>query len=105
MRKPPRKKARVSPRKAPARKGLMSLCGGMSAAECEKALEHIYEFINSCDLKADLGAEIKRHLDSCRGCFTRFEFEQKLVARLKEAGCCSCPETLKARVLTILKEF
>lgn len=105
MPKPPRGHS-APRRKSSTRKKAVSPCGGLSASECEKLLEHVYELMNSCDIKKSLAAEIQRHLDTCRSCFTRFEFEKKLMARLKEAcGCCSCPETLTLRVKALIKSF
>lgn len=74
-------------------------------SKCNEVLDHIYEYLNNHDLTPELGDEIKRHLDDCRGCFTRFEFEQRLLLRFKSAGCCSCPDSLKKRIKNLLDSF
>lgn len=105
MPKPPKRRSARSG-KSSIRKKMVSPCGGLSASECDKLLEHVYELMNSCDIKKSVAANIQRHIDMCRSCFTRFQFEKKLLARLKEAcGCCSCPETLTLRVKALIKSF
>lgn len=72
---------------------------------CDDILIHLYEYINTHDVPPDFNEEIRRHLELCRSCFGKFEFEQKLLARLKEAGGCACPETLKAKIKTIVEMY
>ena len=73
---------------------------------CNDVLEHLYEYLNCHDLTGDQETMIRRHLDECRHCFSRFQFERLLLDRIKKKGCCcSCPETLKNKVKDILKHF
>ena len=74
-------------------------------SKCNEVLNHIYEYLNNHDVTPELSGEIKQHLDACRCCFDRYEFEQKLLARLKQAGCCSCPDGLKQKIKTIMDAF
>ena len=73
--------------------------------QCEAILDHIYEFILQHDITFELKDEIERHLELCRGCFTRYEFEQKLLARLKASSSCQPPESLKIKVQKITEKF
>ncbi len=72
---------------------------------CDDIFEHIYEFINTKDMTAEMEAEIRVHLQMCRKCYTHFEFERLLIQRFRDAGCPSCPETLKHRIKDILDRF
>lgn len=86
----PRKKASAGP------------CG---SSPCEEVLNHLYEYVNRHDLTPDLDKQIHDHLDLCRGCFTRFEFEQRLLERLKKAGDCCCPKSLIKKIKALVKNF
>jgi anti-sigma factor (TIGR02949 family) len=72
---------------------------------CEEALLHLFEYINRCDLTADDAEHIRRHIEACRPCWDRFEFEKVVIERLKTAGSCKCPATLVKRVLSIFKGY
>jgi mycothiol system anti-sigma-R factor len=71
---------------------------------CREALAKIYEFLDRED-SAPL-SEIEKHLDRCRHCWDRFEFEKKLKALVKKS-CCKevCPDTLKRRVKALLEKY
>lgn len=74
----------------------------MTDPNCEKILDHAYEFLNRKDVTPAEEAAFRRHLIDCPPCGDSFDFEKKLLERLKAAGCCSCPDRLKARVRTLL---
>lgn len=73
--------------------------------ECQKAVARLYEFLNSHDITVDQEAELRRHLDLCRGCFDRFEFERLLIVRFKTAGVCKCPESLRKKIEALVESF
>lgn len=50
--------------------------------DCEQALEHIFELIDH-ELKGEEHEAMQHHLDACRSCFSRVEFERRLKAKLK----------------------
>lgn len=71
---------------------------------CKEALEKIYEFLDKDD-SAPLSA-IEQHLDWCRPCWDRFEFEKRLIERIKKS--ChkeSCTEKLKNRIQSLLEKY
>ncbi|GIX27774.1 MAG: hypothetical protein KatS3mg123_1655 [Burkholderiales bacterium] len=39
---------------------------------CEEVLRHLFAYIDQ-ELDAEASAEIERHLELCRGCFSRVE--------------------------------
>jgi len=73
--------------------------------DCHDILDHLYEYINAHDITPQLSGEIKKHLEMCRACFTRYEFEQKLLEHLKRASGCSCPDSLKKKIKILVDQF
>lgn len=51
--------------------------------DCEEAVRRLAAFLDH-ELDADESAEVKRHLDTCRSCFSRAEFERRLRERIRE---------------------
>lgn len=77
----------------------------MTDHECDKILDHAYEFLNRRDVTPAEDAAFRKHLNDCPPCGDKFEFERKLLLRLKAAGGCQCPEGLKARVKSLLERM
>lgn len=71
---------------------------------CEEALKRLLEFLDQ-ELRAASRREVQHHLDRCKSCFSRAEFEQRLKARLRDAGQQSVPNTLEERITSLLKRF
>lgn len=78
----------------------------MSSRElsCEEVIERLFDFL---DHRLDGGQSdaIQRHLERCRECFTRAEFERRLRERVAEAGTERAPEHLRRRIRTVIDEF
>ena len=72
---------------------------------CRESLKKLYEFLDG-DLEKVSRREMKKHLDRCRHCWDRIEFEKKLKALLKKS-CCKecCPDTLRLRIEALLKKY
>lgn len=51
--------------------------------DCEEAVRRLAAFLDH-ELDPDESAEVKRHLDTCRSCFSRAEFERRLRERIRE---------------------
>ena len=71
---------------------------------CKEALEKIYEFLDK-DGSVPV-SEIEKHLDCCRHCWDRFEFEKRLKERIK-SSCCkeSCTESLRIRIKALFQKY
>lgn len=71
---------------------------------CEEVIERLFDFL---DHRLDGGQDdaIHRHLERCRECFSRAEFERRLRERVAEAGTEQAPERLRRRIRTVLDEF
>jgi anti-sigma factor (TIGR02949 family) len=48
--------------------------------DCEEALRRLAEYLDS-ELSAESRTEIEHHLERCRSCFSRVEFERRLKAQ------------------------
>jgi anti-sigma factor (TIGR02949 family) len=74
------------------------------AMTCEEVLKHLIDYLDR-ETDTHTAAEIQGHLEECRGCFSRAEFERKLKAYLREAGSSTAPERLRARINEVIKKF
>lgn len=72
--------------------------------KCEDVLRELLAYLDR-EVDAPTSALIDRHLEACRGCFTRAVFERKLKARLRAAADKPAPARLRARVKDILDKF
>jgi len=71
---------------------------------CEEALQHLYEHLDHA-LAATDAAEVEHHLETCRACFSRAEFEKRLKERLAAIGRERAPGALQKRVRDLLRRF
>lgn len=71
---------------------------------CEEVIEKLLEYLDR-ELDATAQLEIERHLETCRGCFSRAEFERRLRARVAEAGKVKAPESLRRRVRALVARY
>ena len=54
----------------------------MPPIDCEQALARIFELIDH-ELKSEEREAMQHHMDTCKSCFSRVEFERRLKAKLK----------------------
>jgi anti-sigma factor (TIGR02949 family) len=71
---------------------------------CEEVVEHLFEYLDR-EIEHAKSAEIERHLERCRECFSRAEFERQLRAMVREAAEMSAPPRLRQRVKRLLDRF
>lgn len=71
---------------------------------CEEVVEQLFTFLDK-ELDDASSAEIQRHLDRCRECFTRAEFESRLRAKVREAAAATAPEHLHRRIRRMLDQL
>lgn len=75
----------------------------MSEVNCREAMAKLHEYLKQ-ELTADLAAEVRRHLEHCRPCFSHARFEQNFLAMVESCGRKqTCPEKLRAKILAALK--
>ena len=72
--------------------------------KCEDVLRELLAYLDR-EVDGHTAVLIDRHLEACRGCFTRAVFERKLKAHLRAAADKPAPARLRARVKDILEKF
>jgi anti-sigma factor (TIGR02949 family) len=71
---------------------------------CEEALRLLAAFLDG-DLRPGTRESIERHLDMCRSCFSRAEFERRLKGELGRLGREEISPTFERRVRQLLASF
>jgi anti-sigma factor (TIGR02949 family) len=71
---------------------------------CEDVIGKLLDYLDR-ELDADTQHDIERHLETCRGCFSRAEFERRLKARVTEAGAAKAPDSLRRRVRQLIGRY
>lgn len=75
-----------------------------SKMTCVEVLEHLVAYLDR-ETDAQTLTEIEWHLEECRGCFSRAEFERKLKAYLRESSSSMAPERLRTRIKGLIDKF
>jgi anti-sigma factor (TIGR02949 family) len=71
---------------------------------CEEALKRVFDYIDD-HLKDTSRDEFERHIEVCRHCFDRVEFEKLLKSRLNALRFEQSSERLRERVSHIIDTF
>jgi anti-sigma factor (TIGR02949 family) len=70
--------------------------------DCEQALQHIFELIDH-ELAGAEREAMQQHLDTCRSCFSRVEFERRLKAKFKSLRAAEPGGRARGRIEKLLK--
>jgi anti-sigma factor (TIGR02949 family) len=71
--------------------------------DCRHAAARLQDYLKQ-ELTPELTAEMRAHLERCRPCFAHARFEQRFLLMLESrARKCGCPETLRARIVSLLR--
>jgi anti-sigma factor (TIGR02949 family) len=71
---------------------------------CEEALRFLAAFLDG-ELEPTHEADVESHLATCRSCWSRAEFERQLKGRVASLREEPVPQTLEARVISLLGKF
>ncbi|MCX8114137.1 MAG: zf-HC2 domain-containing protein [Burkholderiaceae bacterium] len=71
---------------------------------CEDVLKHLVAYLDR-EIDAEVAADIERHLEECRGCFSRAQFERRLKAQVRATGVAVAPARLRARIRELVEKF
>lgn len=71
---------------------------------CEDVLKHLVDYLHG-EVDDAKHAEIGKHLESCRNCFSRAEFEKALKARVSNGAKEKAPEALQDRLKDLIDKF
>lgn len=72
--------------------------------KCEDVLRQLLAYLDR-EVDAETSALIDRHLEACRGCFSRADFERKLKDHLRAGDETPAPDRLRARIKDIVDKF
>ncbi|PCI39631.1 MAG: anti-sigma factor [Elusimicrobia bacterium] len=73
--------------------------------ECTSAISKLFEYLDQ-ELDIKDTETFERHIELCRNCFDRFDFEKALRERVKNSNTGAEPsEACKVRIQNILKKF
>lgn len=70
--------------------------------DCEQALARIFELIDH-ELRGEEREAMQHHLDTCKSCFSRVEFERRLKAKLKALRDAETTAAARQRIEKLLK--
>jgi len=71
---------------------------------CEEVVAHLLSYLDG-EIDNTSRAQIDRHLEECRACFTRAEFEKALRDRVRQAGDAQPPASLEGRIKALMEQF
>lgn len=71
---------------------------------CEEAVQRIFPYIDEY-LQGTSRRELEHHLETCRHCFDRTEFEKLLKSRLRNLNVRHKPNLLQKRIEEIIDQF
>ena len=69
--------------------------------DCEEVLRHLFAYLDG-EVDDERRREISGHLDRCRSCFSRAQFEVRLREHLRDLGQADVPADVVRRLRTVL---
>lgn len=79
--------------------------GDSETIGCEEALRRLAAYLDE-ELETHVSAEVEEHLQRCRSCFSRAEFERRLKERIREdLGSETVPPTFEERIRDLLQNL
>jgi anti-sigma factor (TIGR02949 family) len=71
---------------------------------CEEVISHLLTYLDG-EIDDAKRAQIDHHLEECRGCFSRAEFEKALRDRVRQTGDAPPPASLQDRIKSLIDQF
>lgn len=72
---------------------------------CEQVVEHLWPFLDG-ELDVATSDDLRQHLDECRQCFSRVEFERRLRTMVRRScECDEAPSELQERMRRLIRSF
>jgi anti-sigma factor (TIGR02949 family) len=73
-------------------------------SNCEEALKVLAEHLDR-ELDERRDAQLHSHLESCRSCYSRADFERQLKAQIRALGNDEVPDDVAGRIQDLLNTF
>lgn len=77
---------------------------GVEDVSCLEVIDHMHAYLDG-ELGAKTVAELEGHMQHCRACFSRAEFEKAVSEKLKREGGDETPDALKDKVNKLIDLF
>ncbi|HER34860.1 MAG TPA: mycothiol system anti-sigma-R factor [Halothiobacillaceae bacterium] len=77
---------------------------GTRAIDCAEVMRQLFEYLDG-EVDAVSRSEIMHHLDDCRSCFSRVEFEKALKEKVKQASRGTAPDSLRQKLDVLIQGF
>lgn len=71
--------------------------------DCLEAIDNLYAYLDG-ELEPEEVEKFERHLDHCRSCFTRKEFESAVSKRIRKLRR-EVPDSLQNRLRDLIEKF
>lgn len=71
---------------------------------CEEVIAHLLSYLDG-EIDDAKRAQIDHHLEECRGCFSRAEFEKALRDKVRQVGDRQPPASLQDRIKALIDRF
>lgn len=71
---------------------------------CEEVIAHLFAYLDG-EIDAEKRRQIDRHLEECRACFSRAEFEKALRRKVRQLGDEKPPRSLQQRLKGLIDRF
>ena len=72
--------------------------------DCEEAVAKLLEYLDG-ELDETGRRGMESHLETCRECFNRAEFERRLRERVAQTASVPAPESFRRRVRDLIESF
>ena len=72
--------------------------------DCDEVMRQLFDFLDG-EVEETVDHEIHHHIDECRSCFTRVEFERVLKERIRASKDQALPESLQDRITDLMKQL
>jgi anti-sigma factor (TIGR02949 family) len=71
---------------------------------CQEVIAHLLTYLDG-EIDDAKRAQIDLHLEECRGCFSRAEFEKALRDKVRQTGDAEPPASLQDRIKSLIDQF
>jgi anti-sigma factor (TIGR02949 family) len=78
--------------------------GNLGGMTCEEAMRSLAAYLDN-ELAASAHQSVRQHLELCRSCYSRAEFERRLKSELRKLGKDDVPVGLEQRIRRLLQSF
>jgi anti-sigma factor (TIGR02949 family) len=72
--------------------------------DCDEVMRQLFDFMDG-EVEETAEHEIHHHIDECRSCFSRVEFERVLKERVRASKEEALPDSLQGRITELMKSF